>query len=294
MLECETSASPRLLKRRRRPARVNMPRYGIYVLESHHAATFKMPMSDWPFHKLCWVSIGSGVLEFVNERILIKRDDLIILPAGLFHSFVDKPKDPLTLVICCFNDQMLLSHHQLRDLYQLLTQQSSEHPIFRAANAYTRSEVREAFRSLLREQNQQQPGFVPAMVANLATLLVQVHRGCSQAIIEDKKHEREMNGIIAYLDVNFHKPIKVGDMASLCGVSRRRFSDLFKEHTGLTLIDYVNKKRIAYAIERLLETGHISYACHEAGFEELGYFYRVFKRYTSLTPKQFITKAKEV
>jgi len=70
--------------------------------------------------------------------------------------------------------------------------------------------------------------------------------------------------------------------------SPRRFTALFKEQTGLTLNNYLNQRRIEHACRRLDETGHILYACHESGFNDLAYFYRVFKKISKMTPGQYL------
>lgn len=46
----------------------------------------------------------------------------------------------------------------------------------------------------------------------------------------------------------------------------------------------MNRRRVEYSQERLRVTANIAYACYESGFQDIGYFYRVFKKYTGQTP----------
>jgi len=99
---------------------------------------------------------------------------------------------------------------------------------------------------------------------------------------------RTVEGAIEYIDGHPYQAMQIGDMAERCGLSPRRFTDLFKQRTGMTFSHYLNRRRIRYACERLDETGHILYACHESGFNDLAYFYRVFKKHTGLTPGEYL------
>ena len=65
-------------------------------------------------------------------------------------------------------------------------------------------------------------------------------------------------------------------------------STLFKRETGMTLTDYVNRKRIEHAIYLLKTTTlPISVVGQRCGIQDDNYFTKIFKKYTTVTPKQF-------
>ena len=63
---------------------------------------------------------------------------------------------------------------------------------------------------------------------------------------------------------------------------------LFKQHTGMTMTDYLNNIRINYAV-LLLKTQNLSVQqiAYECGFKNISYFNRVFREYYNMTPTQF-------
>lgn len=71
-------------------------------------------------------------------------------------------------------------------------------------------------------------------------------------------------------------------------IPERTFKRRFKMATGSTLIDYLQNLRIEEAKSRL-ETSAISFdeICTEVGYENPGFFRRLFKRRTGLTPGQY-------
>jgi AraC-like DNA-binding protein len=272
-----STATPSSQLLREKPADVIIPAFGVYILESHHAKTFRMAMGSWPFHKICWVAIGSGSLGLQNALVTIRQGNLLLLPAGTEHRFIDNPSHPMTLVMACINEAVFRSNPALEKNFQRIRELFPPGRTARAANAYHESEIRDLLVQMLREQSEAREGYETILFAAVSNLVVHVLRGCT-ADTSRSGREEAIAGVLQYLDAHFHKPVQLSSLAERCGLSTRRFSDLFKRQSGATLVEYLNRKRIAYAQERLHETGNIAYACYEAGFQDVAYFYRVFKK----------------
>jgi AraC-like DNA-binding protein len=158
----------------------------------------------------------------------------------------------------------------------------------RARGAFQHSEMVDRLKLMLREQTLAQPGWGLAATSAAGDLIVHTLRSCLPADDCGKSSSQEVDAVIEHLDANFYKQNTLPELASRCGLSTRRFSDLFKQRTGRTLTNYLNERRIGYAKERLRETRHILYSCYESGFRDVTYFYRVFKRHCGMTPGDFL------
>jgi AraC-like DNA-binding protein len=92
----------------------------------------------------------------------------------------------------------------------------------------------------------------------------------------------------AYIDLHFKEDDCLERATALCGVSRRRFNDVFKAQFHTTPNRYLTAARIAFARE-LLEVGYLStHAISElCGFSDAYYFSKVFKTQTGMTPGQY-------
>ncbi|MBW9145823.1 PocR ligand-binding domain-containing protein [Clostridium sp. CM027] len=88
-----------------------------------------------------------------------------------------------------------------------------------------------------------------------------------------------------YIQKNYRYAITLNGMASLCNISPSYFSKLFKKCIGDNFSSYINKVRIKKAKE-LLEASDvpISNLALDLGFEDCGYFIKVFKRIEGVTP----------
>jgi AraC-like DNA-binding protein len=277
--------------RREVPAGIDLPEGKVRVLESHHAANFEMERGVWPFHKICWVAVGRGSLESNAGCAPIARNDFLLLPADWSHRFVDNPREPLTLVILCISKSYLgvVASSQAAQLWcHALEAYPVGAPVC-ARSAFHLNALIEQFRLALREQNNRSMGWEIALAAVADQLLISLGRGYFEASAKhDNSNFQAVEDAIEYIRAQPYERLQIGDMAERCHLSPRRFTDLFKQQTGRTFSQYLNEERIRYACRRLDETGHILYACHESGFKDLEYFYRVFGKTMGMTPGQYL------
>jgi len=97
-----------------------------------------------------------------------------------------------------------------------------------------------------------------------------------------------MDEAVRWLETHFAEDLSTDRLVAFMGYSRARFFTLFHEHTGTSPTDFLHKIRVRRAKE-LLETTtetsrRIAATC---GFADSGYFCRVFKIRTGLTPTEY-------
>lgn len=93
---------------------------------------------------------------------------------------------------------------------------------------------------------------------------------------------------IGYIRKNYRRKISLESLSEHLHVSPSYFSMLFKQHTGYSLIEYLNRFRIEKAKALLNDPELKAYEIGNlVGFQDEKYFYLLFKRYTGLTATQF-------
>lgn len=93
---------------------------------------------------------------------------------------------------------------------------------------------------------------------------------------------------LSYIERNPKEKITLEKMAKLCNISASYFSKLFaKENLG-NLSDYVNRIKVEHG-KKLLQSAdlNIRSVANNLGFDDTGYFIKVFKKYTGKTPLEF-------
>lgn len=91
-----------------------------------------------------------------------------------------------------------------------------------------------------------------------------------------------------YIQQNLHSDISIAEIASAVHLNPRYLGKLFKDATGNTLIEYLNKLRIAEAKILLYSTKQtICAIAEEIGYSDVRAFIRYFKKYENTTPNEF-------
>lgn len=97
-----------------------------------------------------------------------------------------------------------------------------------------------------------------------------------------------LNTVLDYLMKNFHKPIRLEDVANIANLTPNAFCRYFKTRTNKTVIQFVNELRIGYAHKLLVETqSNIDQIAFDSGFHNLSNFYEQFQKITGKSPFRF-------
>jgi AraC-like DNA-binding protein len=87
---------------------------------------------------------------------------------------------------------------------------------------------------------------------------------------------------------NLEDSISLAQAAEVAAMEKTYFSFFFHEKVGVTFRDWLQYLRITRALEMMAEQDHsITEIAFAVGFNELSTFQKAFKRWTSLTPRDF-------
>lgn len=96
---------------------------------------------------------------------------------------------------------------------------------------------------------------------------------------------------IEEIRMNYREKISIESVSEEYGVSASYLSRRFKEITGLTFLDFLNKYRVQKAVKLLNQGEYRIYEISEmTGFTDYKHFCAVFKRYTLSSPTGFVKK----
>ncbi|SES72657.1 two-component system, response regulator YesN [Salinibacillus kushneri] len=91
-----------------------------------------------------------------------------------------------------------------------------------------------------------------------------------------------------YIEEHYQNPISLEEVAQHVELSSNYFSNMFKEETGQTFVDYMTDIRLERAKQLLKENAFsLKEISFKVGYKDPNYFSRVFKKHEHLSPKQF-------
>ena len=94
--------------------------------------------------------------------------------------------------------------------------------------------------------------------------------------------------ILKYINNHYSENITLEDLEEKFFLNKSYICRIFRNTMGISLINYVQHKRILEAQQLLLSTDEsIINISLECGFSNIQHFYRVFKKVTTLTPNEY-------
>ncbi len=101
--------------------------------------------------------------------------------------------------------------------------------------------------------------------------------------------DRHLARILDFVNRNFTRPLPAEEIAHEAGISPDYLSDFFRARTGTPLVKYINSLRIAHAGHLLRNRSecNVTEIAALCGFADSGYFTRLFRKNTGLTPTDF-------
>lgn len=97
-----------------------------------------------------------------------------------------------------------------------------------------------------------------------------------------------VNEVIQCIDDEVLGPLSVDGLAKRFNVSTSHLSRIFREYSGITLVEYINIKKVEESQYYLrFSNQKISDISDNFHFCNQSYFTRIFKKYTGVTPRKF-------
>lgn len=148
------------------------------------------------------------------------------------------------------------------------------------------TKLNERIRWLLGEKPAYYEPEVIACLIKIMTIFFRSHTGDSVSYGANKNLAMVKAGI-KYIDKHFKEQIGVEDVSLSVGYSKYYFSRCFKEVTGCTVNEYINRVRIKYADKKFREEKtSVSDVAALLGFSDISYFTKIFKKYTGKLPSE--------
>lgn len=128
----------------------------------------------------------------------------------------------------------------------------------------------------------------------LIQFLVQLSRcyyDTPHPIVNAVTENEKINQLIVYLNENITTDLSLDDLADRLYVSKFYLSKQFKRFTGMSIYQYIMKKRLAISRNMLRSGVPVTTACMECGFNDYSNYLKAFKREFGRNPSDYMKSA---
>jgi AraC-like DNA-binding protein/mannose-6-phosphate isomerase-like protein (cupin superfamily) len=272
----------------------------IYALkEKMHHGTKEFPvevyhptglMAYYHWHEECefiYISSGSACIRIGVESFELKQGECAYVKPNALHSISTEDNVNFDFYAVVFHPALIFSDMDICKKYL-----SSKYVIKNCFSPMDEeNNIIETIKSLCSTYENKAFAYELKVKSYLYFIFSYIfERGLfhEEDYCENKKTVDKLEKVIKYIHTNCRSQITLDDLARVSAYSVSHFTRFFKELTGKTPIEYINRQRIYYACEMLKETDlSILEISLECGFQNVGYFIKTFKKHTDYTPYKY-------
>ncbi len=261
-----------------------------FPIEVYYATGLK---ASYHWHDECefiFIESGSAIIRIGVESFRLKEGECAFVKADTLHSISTEDHDNFCFYAVVFHPSLLLSDFDVCSKYLSSKYIIKNHFSSRGGQGKVIELIK-----LLCDTYKNKPFAYELMIKSylysIFSYVFENNLFHKENLKERGKSVEKLEKVIKYIHIKCHSYITVEELANVSGYSLSHFSRFFKDLTGKTPIEYINRQRVYSACDKLKQTDlSVLEVGLECGFDNVGYFIKTFKRYTDYTPYQYKQK----
>ncbi len=234
------------------------------------------------FVEILFIVDGKGTVVFENSKKNIQKGDIVIYNANVLHAEYSDPSQPLEALFIGF-DKLSITNLEPNCLippqYDCIYSTEDMYQIFK-----------HYFDFIIEELTTKNQFYSDIAQNTLQVMLMQLFRLLTRSQCADNllKQSEALYNALNYIDQHYLENINLDSIAAECFVTKYYLSHLFAKYQQMTIGKYIFNKRMDDAKHMLSYTDDsVLSIAEQAGFHDLSYFCRAFKKANNMTPLQY-------
>ncbi len=276
--------------------------FPLVVMHREYGSQGTKPHSH-AFLEIVFVAKGTGTTIIDDQRYPISRGDVYIINTGSVHSYAAvKGFEYYDILVVpdFFSAKERKDFDRLEGFYELFFLESMfrKEEGFRSRlhlHARQTLEIELLVQRLHAELQSRRNGYEIACKGCFLLLLAELCRHYTIQVGAGKRDAAIMTGrrqaiarAIEYIEQHYADQFDMKQLASMAYFSSSHFRSVFRQHAGISPLEFLNQHRIEKAKELLLKTAlNVAEIAYQVGFHDAGYFTRMFRKSEMKTPLAF-------
>ncbi len=262
----------------------------IFVLKDSTVDNYVMPLShSHIFFEMYILQKGKRRIFIENSNYDLVDNDIIIIPPSKLHRTEGNPH---TRYLVNF-ERNYLDDFQSNVIEMLQNQKTSMTQQETDRILYLVERMLDIQNDNVKNDDEKDY-FLKILFSNLIFELSRLKYFPVKKFTKTEELSVRTKKIINYINDNYDKQITLELLSQLFFFSKTSLNNDFKKNTGLSIIDYLLKKRINVAQNLLLNSNKsICEIAEECGFSSQSYFYLIFRKRIGASPSAYRKKPRQ-
>lgn len=255
------------------------------------------PKHTHDFSELVIVYEGYGINHVDGFEYPISAGDVFVIHAGQIHAYNESDHlhlinvlfDPAVIMIKSIDMSHLAGFVALFSANQQGVQPQSINCLHLKNDQLVKAKT--IVEQLEKEIDSKKPGYRAISQSLLLLLIGKLSRWYDAPANANPFELMKIAKAVTYLEQKLYEPINMKKLARMANTSERNFYRIFNKATNMTPNQYLINLRLRQASDLLkFSNMSITEIAYECGFQDSSYLSKIFKKYESLTPREYRNK----
>ncbi len=247
--------------------------------------------------ELAYVCKGQLAMEISGNYYIFQPGEVFIIDRNCIHSEDLANTDSAVVYLCMsetFFDEIFLSELKEEPLQEFirmcLKKQKRIRQFLRFTPANHDEQIYNLISQVIEEAESKSKGYeylIKGLMIRIMDVLANSYRIQLSKLEKQRKDEILFQELEKYLNQKY-KDVTIDELALKYHYNADYFNRLIKKYTQLSFSQFLQTIRLSKA-EELLATSKlpVHQIIHEVGYQNKGYFYKIFVQRNGITPKEF-------
>lgn len=259
-----------------------MSNYSFTYMENADITKYDFSLHNHDEYEIYMYLGGDTHYVVEGKSYSLEPNDIIIIRRGEMHRPYHKSNTPYSRIVLMVNPEYFKENNCAGYEKQFLdTSGSIGNKI--DARIVKSSGILDAFERL-RKYSDGFKNYETPVCKAIVTEILYIIDNISEFSSDDIPNEH-IRKAIKYINSNFTRDISIEDISNYCYISKYYLCRIFKESTGLTIHDFITKKRIQHIRDLNADGMNLTNAVLNSGFNNYSNFFRSYVKLTGQSPK---------